>query len=187
MSHFPTLCSWEPDCTVLALAYQDSVELCRTNPRFEAYASLPIPDACSGIWQTRQLFLATPTAILAVFTDPAQEFVQVSIAVMGRGPAPRKAPPPSLQEPGRRRCWGPAPCPLCLPTWPPLAPPRPSCCRPSLWQATRVWLPRRWHRPLIQVPCQSPCRGLSGLWCSWAFDTAICGWQMGWAGRTWSA
>ncbi|KAL6767394.1 hypothetical protein ACKKBF_B35090 [Auxenochlorella protothecoides x Auxenochlorella symbiontica] len=95
----PRWLSWEPDCTVLALAYQDSVELCRTNPRFEAYASLPIPEACSGIWQTRQLFLATPTAILAVFTDPAQEFVQTIPLASYEGVAASQVAPSTDSSP----------------------------------------------------------------------------------------
>lgn len=66
----------------MALGYGESVELCRTAPRFEVYASLPVEESTSGIWQSRQLFLASPSAVLAVFTDPAQGFVQVRSCIV---------------------------------------------------------------------------------------------------------
>lgn len=41
-------CSWEPECTLVALAYAHTIELCRTRPSFERFASLSIADAQSG-------------------------------------------------------------------------------------------------------------------------------------------
>lgn len=69
--------SWEPDCTAVALAYDESVELCRTTPRFEQYATLSLAESTAAIWQSRQLYVVTPDRVFAVFTDPAQAFVQV--------------------------------------------------------------------------------------------------------------
>ncbi len=40
--------SWEPECTLVALAYSHTIELCRTRPAFERFASLSIADAQSG-------------------------------------------------------------------------------------------------------------------------------------------
>ena len=73
----PTWVAWEPECTLVALAYPECVEICRTRPAFERLAALPVAGAQSGIWQSRQLFLATHSALSVVFADPVQEFVQV--------------------------------------------------------------------------------------------------------------
>lgn len=40
--------SWEPECTLLALAYEHTIELCRTRPAFERFASLSIADSVAG-------------------------------------------------------------------------------------------------------------------------------------------
>ena len=44
----PLWVSWEPECTLAALAYAHTIELCRTRPSFERFASLSIADAQSG-------------------------------------------------------------------------------------------------------------------------------------------
>ncbi len=61
----------------MALGYEHTVELCRTRPAFERFASLSLSAVQNGIWQSRQLFLCTPTSLHAVFADPVQSFVQV--------------------------------------------------------------------------------------------------------------
>lgn len=73
--------SWEPDCTALALAYEHSIELCRTTPRFEQYATLSLSDSTAAIWQSQQLYVVTPAKVFAVFTDPGQAFVQVRVVI----------------------------------------------------------------------------------------------------------
>lgn len=46
----PLWVSWEPECTLVAMAYAHTIELCRTRPAFERFASLSIADAQSGAW-----------------------------------------------------------------------------------------------------------------------------------------
>lgn len=52
--HNPLACfchplrSWEPECTQVALAYEHSIELCRTRPAFERFASLSVADSVAG-------------------------------------------------------------------------------------------------------------------------------------------
>ena len=72
----PQWVAWEPECTLLALGYPHTVELCRTRPAFERFATVAIAEAVSGIWQSRQLFVATPSSLHVVFADPVQQFVQ---------------------------------------------------------------------------------------------------------------
>ena len=42
----PKWIQWDPDVTVAALAYPDSLVLCRVRPTFKAIASLAIPVCC---------------------------------------------------------------------------------------------------------------------------------------------
>lgn len=52
----PTLsvmCSWEPECTLLALAYEHTIELCRTRPAFERFASISIAESVAGACSRR--------------------------------------------------------------------------------------------------------------------------------------
>ncbi|KAL4855688.1 hypothetical protein ACK3TF_003771 [Chlorella vulgaris] len=72
----PVWVSWEPECTLLALAYQNTIELCRTRPAFERFASLSIADSVAGLWQSRQLYVSTPTSVHVAFADPVTSFVQ---------------------------------------------------------------------------------------------------------------
>ena len=44
----PVWVSWEPECTLLALAYEHTIELCRTRPSFERFASVSIADSVAG-------------------------------------------------------------------------------------------------------------------------------------------
>ena len=93
----PMWVSWEPDCTLVALGYEHTVEICRVHPSFQRFATLSLPHAAAGIWQSRQLFVATASSLHLVFADPAQEFVQeVTLASFQGGAASKTAP--SLDE-----------------------------------------------------------------------------------------
>jgi len=89
----PLWVSWEPECTLVALGYEHTVELCRVHPNFQRFATLSLPHAAAGIWQSRQLFVSTPSSLHLVFADPAQEFVQeVTLASFQGGAASKTAP-----------------------------------------------------------------------------------------------
>lgn len=89
----PQWVSWEPDCTLAALAYEHTIELCRVQPAFQRFATLALPHAAASIWQSRQLFVSTPTSLHLIFADPAQEFVQeVTLASFQGGVASKTAP-----------------------------------------------------------------------------------------------
>ena len=50
--HPLTACSWEPECTLVALAYEYTIELCRTRPAFERFATVSIAESVAGgMWQ----------------------------------------------------------------------------------------------------------------------------------------
>ncbi|KAL4432170.1 hypothetical protein ABPG77_005932 [Micractinium sp. CCAP 211/92] len=72
----PVWVSWEPECTLLALAYEHTIELCRTRPAFERFASISIAESVAGIWQSRQLYISTPTSVHVAFADPVTALVQ---------------------------------------------------------------------------------------------------------------
>lgn len=72
----PRWIAWEPECTLAALAYEHTVELCRVQPGFQRFATISLPGSGAGLWQSRQLYVSTPTSIHVVFADPVQEFVQ---------------------------------------------------------------------------------------------------------------
>jgi hypothetical protein len=89
----PLWVSWEPECTLVALGYEHTVELCRVHPNFQRFATLSLSHAAAGIWQSRQLFVSTPSSLHLVFADPAQEFVQeVTLASFQGGAASKTAP-----------------------------------------------------------------------------------------------
>ena len=89
----PQWISWEPECTLVALGYESIVEICRVHPAFQRFATLSLPQSSAGIWQSRQLFIATPESLHLVFADPAQEFVQeVTLASFCGGAASKTAP-----------------------------------------------------------------------------------------------
>lgn len=89
----PLWVSWEPECTLVALGFEHTVELCRVHPNFERFATLSLAHAAAGIWQSRQLFVSTPSSLHLIFADPAQEFVQeVTLASFQGGAASKTAP-----------------------------------------------------------------------------------------------
>jgi hypothetical protein len=89
----PIWVSWEPECTLVALGYEHTVELCRVHPNFQRFATLSLPHAAAGIWQSRQLFVSTPSSLHLIFADPLQEFVQeVTLASFQGGAASKTAP-----------------------------------------------------------------------------------------------
>lgn len=89
----PQWISWEPECTLVALGYEHTVEICRVHPAFQRFATLSIPNSAAAIWQSRQLFISTPTSLHLIFADPAQEFVQeVTLASFRGGAASKTAP-----------------------------------------------------------------------------------------------
>lgn len=60
----------------MALAYHQSVEICRLHPKFERFSTIPIADSTAGLWQSRQLVVATPTSLHMIFADPLLGFTQ---------------------------------------------------------------------------------------------------------------
>jgi hypothetical protein len=63
------------------------------HPNFQRFATLSLPRAAAGIWQSRQLFVSTPSSLHLIFADPAQEFVQeVTLASFQGGAASKTAP-----------------------------------------------------------------------------------------------
>ncbi|KAL3133386.1 hypothetical protein ABBQ38_007254 [Trebouxia sp. C0009 RCD-2024] len=77
----PKWIQWDPDVTAAALAYADSLVVCRARPTFKVIASLSIQEALSGVWSRRQLFVATHTALHCIFVaahpDAPQPFLDV--------------------------------------------------------------------------------------------------------------
>ena len=72
----PQWVSWEPECTLVALGYAQTIELCRVHPSFQRFATLALPGTQSALWQTRQLFVSSDDAIHVIYADPAQEYVE---------------------------------------------------------------------------------------------------------------
>jgi hypothetical protein len=56
-----------PQVTMCALAYDDAIALAATRPSFRVFASLPLAEASSGVWQQQQLFVLTPSAVVLAF------------------------------------------------------------------------------------------------------------------------
>lgn len=81
----PCWVSWEPECTLCALAYEHTIEICRVYPTFQRFAVLSIPQAQAGIWQSRQIYVVTPSTIYAIFADPCEEFVQEIVLASFQG------------------------------------------------------------------------------------------------------
>lgn len=77
----PKWIEWDPDVTVAALAYPDSLVLCRLRPTFKPIASLSTQEALSGVWSRHQLFVATHTGLHCIFVaahpDSPQPFLDV--------------------------------------------------------------------------------------------------------------
>ena len=68
----PKWMQWDPDVTVAAMAYPDSLVLCRVRPTFKAIASLAIPVSCYHIVQvlinaSRRLHLCQTPHIKPLF------------------------------------------------------------------------------------------------------------------------
>lgn len=78
----PKWVQWDPDVTVAALAYSDSLELYRARPTFKAMASLSIQEALSGVWSRHQLFVATHTALHCIFVAANPESPQPFLDVI---------------------------------------------------------------------------------------------------------
>jgi WD40 repeat protein len=95
----PDWISWEPECTQCALGYASCVQLCKTRPNFERFAALSIPHSQSGLWQSRQLYIVSPTSIQLVFADPITEFVQLVKLASIQGGVNSKTSPPSEATP----------------------------------------------------------------------------------------
>lgn len=95
----PDWIAWEPECTQCALGYASCVQLCKTRPNFERFAAISIPHSQSGLWQSRQLYIVSPTAIQLVFADPITEFVQLVKLASIQGGVNSKTAPPSEATP----------------------------------------------------------------------------------------
>ncbi|KAK9822211.1 hypothetical protein WJX81_006190 [Elliptochloris bilobata] len=111
----PRWLAWAPDGQALALAYPDALVLCRTQPAFSAFASLPLRGAASGVWHQRQLWVATAAEVHCVFAsvdaEAAEPFLQaVCVASHSAGAAAAHAAAAhaaaALPAPGMR-CAGP--------------------------------------------------------------------------------
>ena len=120
-------CSWEPECTLLALAYEHTIELCRTRPAFERFASISIADSVAGVRATVYCHALPCIALLGLPPTPSVRFKQIcklplSLSLL---PAPAVSSP-RLQACGRAGSSTFPPPPRC--TWPSLTQ-SPHLCR----------------------------------------------------------
>lgn len=72
----PHWVTWEPECTLVALGYAQTIELCRIHPTFQRFATLALPGTQSALWQSRQLYVSNYDACHVIFADPVQEYVE---------------------------------------------------------------------------------------------------------------
>ncbi|XVE78705.1 hypothetical protein DITRI_Ditri14bG0000100 [Diplodiscus trichospermus] len=65
----PEWTAWDQTVEYCALAYQHYIVICSLRPQFRYLGDVAIAYATGGVWQRRQLFVATPTTIEGVFVD----------------------------------------------------------------------------------------------------------------------
>ncbi|GAA0158733.1 hypothetical protein LIER_15680 [Lithospermum erythrorhizon] len=65
----PEWTAWDQTVEYCAFAYQQYIVISSLRPQFRYLGDVAIPYATGGVWQRRQLFVATPTTIECVFVD----------------------------------------------------------------------------------------------------------------------
>lgn len=65
----PEWTAWDQTVEYCAFAYQHYIVISSLRPQYRYLGDVAIPHATGGVWQRRQLFVATPTTIECVFVD----------------------------------------------------------------------------------------------------------------------
>lgn len=65
----PEWTAWDHTVEYCAFAYQHYIVISSLRPQYRYLGDVAIPNATGGVWQRRQLFVATPTTIECVFVD----------------------------------------------------------------------------------------------------------------------
>ncbi|XP_051144638.1 uncharacterized protein LOC127260765 isoform X2 [Andrographis paniculata] len=65
----PEWTAWDQTVEYCAFAYQQYIVISSLRPQFRYLGDVAIPYATGGVWQRRQLFVATPTTIECVYVD----------------------------------------------------------------------------------------------------------------------
>lgn len=62
----PQWISWSPEGDVCAMAYPTHILICEAIGSFTPVTSVPISHSTSGVWENRELYIATPFSIECV-------------------------------------------------------------------------------------------------------------------------
>lgn len=62
----PQWINWSPEGDVCAMAYPSHILICEVLGDFVPVTSVPISQSTSGVWENRELYVATPSSIECV-------------------------------------------------------------------------------------------------------------------------
>ncbi|CAH9073389.1 unnamed protein product [Cuscuta epithymum] len=73
----PDWTAWDQTVEYCAFGYPQYIVISSLRPQFRCLGDVAIPYATGGVWQRRQLFVATPTTIECVFVDAGVALVDI--------------------------------------------------------------------------------------------------------------